>query len=357
MTELTPLHFENPRYSLIVGTGGIGSGTFFLLEGNETLARSESRTGRQLACRDYRRLHTALHYVAVLMGAASGLFEVYPLGIVGDDDRGWGLLAEMDSVGMMTGGVAVTGKAATPFSVRFRYPDSTGGDITASNGAGSLMTAAAVAAFFKGLGPGGSGIALALPEVPLEARIALLLEGRKRGWLNAASFTEAEAAGFAALGGPALADLLALTAAEAAAFVSADAAGESPEDIANRCMDALARQNGAAMLLVSAGARGIWAGMGGRVERIAPMYAGEPAGADDALAAGVLAGLACGLPFLKGDGAAPMDSAAELGALLASLSAMSPDTIHWGADARALKEHAARRSLMLSARFRALLPG
>lgn len=364
MTNDTPLACENPLYTHIVGTGGIGSGMFFLLEGNQTLTRNESRLGRQLPCRDYCKLHTMLHYVAVLMGAAEGAFEVYPVGMVGDDDRGWSLLAEMDSVGMITRGVTVTKDAATLFSVCYQYPDSTGGNITTSNGAGLLMKAAHVASFFKTFKARGRGMALAVPEVPLEARIALLIEGRSRGWLNAASFSATEAAGFAALGGLKLTDLLVVNLDEAAALAGMDVDEANPMDIVRFCMEACSRQNHAAMLVVTDGPRGGWAGCGERIAFLPPLPVRDPvnaAGAGDALLSGTLAGLACGLPFLKdaADGRfaeTPLDSAVELGILLASFSVTSADTIHWGADAMALKRHAASHGVKLSERFAALFP-
>ncbi len=44
------------RYRAMVGTGGIGSGRFFLLQGNQSLGREESRSGRFLDQRDYCKL-------------------------------------------------------------------------------------------------------------------------------------------------------------------------------------------------------------------------------------------------------------------------------------------------------------
>lgn len=363
MMNHTPLSCTNPLYDHIVGTGGIGSGLFFLLEGNQTLSRNESRLGRQLTCRDYCKQHTILHYVSVLMGAASGTFEVYPIGKVGDDDRGWGLMAEMDSVGMITSGVTATKDAATLFSVCFQYPDSTGGNITTSNGASCLLTAGDVAAYLKTFKPNGSGMVLAVPEVPLEARIALLMEGRKRGWFNAASISANEATGFVALGGLELSDLLAMNRDEAAAMVGANAETAETPTIVGLLSELLARHNPAAMLIVTDGPRGSFACSGGRRAFIPPLAADpiSTAGAGDALFAGTLCGLACGLPFIKDADDSrfsdtPLDSALELGTLLASLSVTSPDTIHWGADAQALREHASTHGVRFSKRFCSLFP-
>ena len=52
----------------LIGIGGIGSGTFFALNGNHTLGREESRGGRFLDRRDYCKLHIISHYVRPLLG-------------------------------------------------------------------------------------------------------------------------------------------------------------------------------------------------------------------------------------------------------------------------------------------------
>ena len=75
------------RYRALIGTGGIGSGNFFALDGNHTLGREESRSGHFLDRRDYCKLHIVSHYVCRLLG---GSFSVIPLGMVGADDVGNG---------------------------------------------------------------------------------------------------------------------------------------------------------------------------------------------------------------------------------------------------------------------------
>ena len=364
MKSLTPLVCENLLYTHVVGTGGIGSGMFFLLEGNRTMSRDESRPGRQLNSKDYCKQHVILHYLAVLLGAGAGAFEVYPVGKVGDDGQGWALLAEMDSVGMATKGVTATKDAATLFSVCFQYPDSTGGNITTSNGASSLLAAGEVAAFLKTFKARGRGMAVAVPEVPLEARLALLMEGRKRGWFNAAAFTSGEAAGFDALGGLSLADLICVKRDEAAALAGLDAEAAQAQDIARSCAGILLARNPSGMMIVTDGSQGTWACRAGHACFVPPPPADglvSAAGASNALLAGTLAGLACGLPFMKEGasgrfGQTPLDSAVELGVLLASFSSTSPDTIHWGADAVSLAEYAQARGVAFSGRFAALFP-
>ena len=58
------------RYRAMIGTGGIGSGMFFALDGDHTLGREESRSGRFLDRRDYCKLHIIAHYVKALLGPA-----------------------------------------------------------------------------------------------------------------------------------------------------------------------------------------------------------------------------------------------------------------------------------------------
>ena len=57
------------RYRALIGTGGIGSGMFFALDGNHTLGREESRSGHFLDRRDYCKLHIVSHYVRRLLGS------------------------------------------------------------------------------------------------------------------------------------------------------------------------------------------------------------------------------------------------------------------------------------------------
>ena len=80
------------RFKAMIGVGGIGSGSFFLLNGDHTLGREESRSGRFLDKRDYCKLHIISHYVKALLGKD---FAVIPVGRVGNDDIGTTLLAEV----------------------------------------------------------------------------------------------------------------------------------------------------------------------------------------------------------------------------------------------------------------------
>jgi len=52
MTALN-IDINKCRYKSMIGVGGIGSGMFFLLNGNHTIGREESRSGYFLDRRDY----------------------------------------------------------------------------------------------------------------------------------------------------------------------------------------------------------------------------------------------------------------------------------------------------------------
>ncbi len=92
-----PLHVDKSIFEAILGTGGIGTGTFFGIDGNQTLDREESRHGRHLDRRDYRNLHIVCHYVKTLLGSN---IAALPIGRVGDDEAGARLLREMSDAGM-----------------------------------------------------------------------------------------------------------------------------------------------------------------------------------------------------------------------------------------------------------------
>src|SRR6476469_7306595 len=108
MTALTSIAPEGLVYDHIVGTGGIGSGIFFLLHGNETFGRNESRMAQLLPYKDYCKQHIILHYISVLLGAQQeGAFQIYPIGKVGNDAPGKILLHQMKATGMDTSHVVV----------------------------------------------------------------------------------------------------------------------------------------------------------------------------------------------------------------------------------------------------------
>ena len=366
MSRLRPVDGRPCLFDRVVGTGGVGWGISFLLEENRALGREESRLAHLRDARDYCKLHIIAHYLAVLLGAPRAGITVHPVGRVGDDQPGRRLRDELRSAGACLEHLGVATGAQTLFSTCLQYPDGSGGNITSSNSASGLVDASDIDDAFASacLRVPGRTLALAVPEVPLAARLRLLELGRSTGAFTAASFTATEAAAFVAAGGPRLADLVAINAEEAAALVG----GTTPRAddqvgklrLLSRCAKALAGANPALRLVVSFGSGGCvgWEGGTARSRSAIETTVASTAGAGDALFAGVLAGLACGLPFLpEGDDSAALAGALDLGTLLASFSVTSPHSIHPDASAAALRRHAIAHRAALSPEMAAVLGG
>ncbi len=205
---------DNCRYRAVIGVGGIGSGTFFALNGDHTLGREKSRGGRFLDRRDYCKLHIISHYVHTLLGST---FSTIPIGKVGDDDVGTKLLAEMEEIGMSVQYVERCPGQQTLFSFCLIYPDGSGGNVTTDDSACSKVDASSVLkAEPEFIRLDGRGVALAAPEVPLDARRALLKLGTKYHFFRVASFTSGEMVTAMEMGILSDVDLLAINIDEAA---------------------------------------------------------------------------------------------------------------------------------------------
>ncbi|MFC1453240.1 carbohydrate kinase family protein [Verrucomicrobiota bacterium] len=338
MTDSDPLSVPATlRHHMLIGTGGIGTGRFFALDGNRTLGREESRGGRFLDRRDYCKLHIMTHYVATLMGPG---FRTLPVGRVGNDDAGRRLVEEMRSTGIDTGYVSVAPGESTLSSVCFLYPDGTGGNLTASDSASAHVDAAALSAAVAAVdsecaASAGRGAALAAPEVPLEARDALLRLGTRHGLLRAASYVSEEVAHLLDGDIAEHIDLLALNSEEAGRLAGMDPS-RGDEAVAAAAGRLLAERNAGLCLLVTGGRRGSWLFESGRLAHRAACRVElvNTAGAGDAHLAGMLSGLASGLTMLE---------ALDLGVLLAGLSVTSPHTICPEAGRCALRELAGRQ--------------
>lgn len=355
---MTGVHMTG-RYRYLVGVGGIGSGMFFSLRGDDTLGRNESRAGAILRRRDFCKLHIVAHYVAVLSGAGRGGLSVLPIGKVGDDAAGSAMIEHMRRAGMDMRFVETQAGASTLFSVCFVYPDGDGGNITTEDSASARVAPADVDAALARLpeADGGAGIALAVPEAPLAARQRLLETGRRRGWLCAAAVTTAEVPEALAAGMFAAADLLSVNREEAAALAGREPAGDV-EAIVRAAGERLAAANPGIRLCVTAGAGGAYGWAGGKVEHIpAPaVQAVNTAGAGDATLAGLIVATAAGLPFIRpqrrrreGLADAPLETATDFAALLAGLAVRSEDTISFDADAEAMAKLAAELGCEISA--------
>ena len=395
------------KYAYMVGIGGIGSGMFFRLRGNQTLGRNESRAATLLGRRDFCKLHIIAHYVARLLGAGRGRFDVFPVGKVGDDDAGRKLIELMRQAGMDTRWVRAEPRRATLLSVCFLYEDGDGGNITNDDSACARLAPADVDAALDALADrAGPAILLAAPEVDLACRLRLL-ERARPGDLRVAALTTAEVGPAIEQRLPGRVDLMSLNLEEAAAVAGgtgilpvrptgvspvADATPPPPGeggpkgrergsptsphpplrgDLSQRersetpqtagetsvprpAAATLVAQAGTVLsgfnpdirLCVTAGAAGLYAWHRGRADHVpaCPAEVVSTAGAGDAVLAALIAGEAFGLPFCVFDRPArqhlsdlPLQSSADLAALLAGLAVSCPDTINFDADAARLR--------------------
>lgn len=318
----------------MVGVGGIGTGLFLALEGEHTLGRNESRPARLLNVQDYCKLHIIGHYIAILLGAP---FQVIPVGKVGGDDAGRRLIDEMAAVGMDTRYIDILEGCPTLMSVCLQYADGSGGNLTTSESAASKLTPKDIdrcAELLAAEGP--RCIALAVPEVPLETRGYLLKQAEASRCFRVASFASAEMIAAREAGMFSRVDLLAINEDEAQMLVGEALDPANPRPFLNSCAKILLSHQPDIKIIVSAGKHGAFAFAGGSWDYRAPLNVpvASTAGAGDALLAGVLSGLAAGMPFsLPSPNHAafsdrPIESAFDLGVLLAAYSVTSRHTIH-----------------------------
>ncbi len=208
-------------------------------------------------------------------------FPVFPIGSVGGDDPGRRLAAEMRDVGLDLRFVQTMDDARTLFSFCFLYPDGTGGNMTtedsASRGSARRSIAAAEAVIAD---LGHEGIALAVPEVPLAARRALLESAGRHGLFRAASFTRAEMPEARRSGLLGKVDLLAVNLEEAAAAagLAESAAARAPADTAAAACSALSARAPVSPRLRHCGEqRGAGLGTAARWRTIRPSPCGQSA--------------------------------------------------------------------------------
>jgi ribokinase len=327
------------KYDAMIGTGGIGTGTFFALSGNHTLGREESRGGQFLDRRDYCKLHIISHYVRRLVG---GDFKTLPVGRVGDDAAGRRLVEEMRAEGLDVSHTAIMPGEQTLDCICLLYPDGSGGNLTVTDSASGRVTPADIqkaAPHFAQYA--GRGIALAVPEVPLAARLELLDLAHQHGFLRAASFSSEEMATVRETSLLSRVDLLAINLDEAASLAQTSAEGD-PATIVEKIASRLGPQFPQLKLSITAGATGSWTFDGRDLYFIATpkVEVQSAAGAGDAHFSGILAGLASGLALAD---------AQWIGILAGAMSVTSAHTIHPDIDRHALRDFAASHGLTLPA--------
>lgn len=334
------------KYSGIIGTGGIGSGLFFQLNGNQTLGREESRSGHFLDVRDYCKQHIILHYVKTLLGPS---FQVVPIGLVGDDDIGRNLLQEMQETGFIMDHVEKATHLSTLFSFCFYYPDGSGGNLTTDNSAsGKVGVDLIEKARSQAKRWGSGGIVLAVPEVPLNARNRLLEMGKENNSFCAASYTSEELSQVVESGTLSNIDLLALNIDEASAIVKDYDDKSDVLLIVDKSVKTLLKGNEKIKVSITAGKQGSWCwdGMTLTFFPAIKTEAKSTAGAGDAFFSGLLCGIALGLY---------LSEAQQLATLIAGLSVQSPHTIHKGIDRPALFEFMEKSCLSFSKNIHELL--
>ena len=306
-------------YRGIIGTGGIGSGKFFVLNGNETLGREESRSGHFLSVNDYCKQHIILHYIKVLMGAD---FQVIPVGKVGDDDIGKILYDEMKETGFMMDLVEKMSGVSTLFSFCFYYPDGSGGNLTTDNSASSRVDPVYIEkAAEKIVGLGSKGIIVAAPEVSLESRKKLLELGKQNGLFCSASFTTEEIRSAVESGLMSKVDYVAINIDEATALADNKIDKTDRRPVVLAAVHKLQKSNKSIMVSVTSGKLGSWCWDGNELNFFpAPeTRAISTAGAGDAFFAGIITGLTLGLHIFE---------AQQLASLIAGLSVTSANTIN-----------------------------
>lgn len=341
---LTP---EQMRWRCLIGTGGIGSGTFFALEGAHTLGREESRSGRFLERRDYCKLHIIAHTIQVLLGPT---FLCYPIGLVGEDEPGRQMLREMACVGMDLRYVNTIAEAPTLFSICLVYPDGAGGNLTTADSASSRVGPETIAASeIEFQRWSGKGIALAAPEAPLAARQKLLELASSNNFFRVLAVNSAEARLPIMDQLMEMTDLLALNLDEAAALTGADPASGAQKVIQKVISMAQANHPGLS-LSVTAGKEGSWTWDGSHLNfrSALPANIESTAGAGDAHLAGMISGLAAGLTLIE---------AHELAGLVSALSVTSPHTIHPALDRHSLAAFAKESCAFLTPPVARLLIG
>ena len=334
ISRMTPrnLKFDPARlrYNGIIGTGGIGSGKFFVLNGDHTLGREESRSGHFLDINDYCKQHIILHYVKVLLGQS---FEVIPVGKVGNDDTGQVLYNEMSETGFEMKLIQKEPNVSTLFSFCFYYPDGSGGNLTTDNSASSKVDAGYIERAIpeiEGLGP--KGIIMAAPEVPFDARERLIELGKHYGLFCTASFTTGEIAELLSSDLVDKIDLIAINSDEAAAVAGMQNDTNDTLAVVRMAVQKLMLHNRNIMVSVTAGKDGSWCWDGTTLNRFPAVAADvvSTAGAGDAFFSGIISGLALGLTLFE---------AQELASLVAGLSVCSKDTIHQGVDRLSLNQY------------------
>lgn len=340
------IDISKSKYKVMIGTGGIGSGKFFLLNGDHTLGREESRSGNFLDRNDYCKLHIISHYVKSLLGTD---FTVLPIGSIGNDDVGKRLLNEMNEIGLITSYVRKDTDKPTLFSFCFLYPDNSGGNMTTDNSASSVVDDFFVFnAKVEFINYSGKGIVLAAPEVPIKAREILLKYGTDYNFFRVASFTSEEMDSVMNSSILKNVDLLAINLDEAAHATNLDREKTDPLKLVNESIKSLRRINPKMNISITHGKSGSWILDGSDITHLPSLDLDviNTAGAGDAFFSGLISGIVAGLSLKESQ---------QLGTLVGGASVTSPHTINKKIDRKILNELAKNAPFNISNNIQTLL--
>lgn len=334
------------QFKAMIGTGGIGSGKFFLLNGDHTLGREESRSGYIQDQNDYCKLHIISHYVKSLLGND---FAVIPIGNIGNDDVGIKLLQEMNEIGLETSYVKTEDNKSTLFSFCFLYPDNSGGNMTTDNSASSAVDEFSfLIAKDEFTNYSGKGIVLAAPEVPLEARKILLKYGTDNNFYRVASFTSEEMDYVMNSSILKDVDFLAINLDEAAKGINLDPEKTDSLKIVNESVISLKRINPNLHISITHGKLGSWIYDGSDISHLPSLDIDvvNTAGAGDAFFSGLISGIVTGLSLKESQ---------QLATLVGGASVRSPHTINKDIDRKILNDLAKNAPFTISKNITNLL--
>jgi sugar/nucleoside kinase (ribokinase family) len=224
----------------------------------------------------------------------------------------------------------------TLFSVCFLYPDGDGGNLsTIGSASGDVRPEDVSRALPVFQRYRGRGVALALPEVPVATRAALLQQATEHGFLRVATLLPGEVDEVRATGMLSQVDLLSVNIDEAAALARTPVDPGAPaEAVVASAVAMLSAEHPRASLVVTAGAQGSWSWDGREIAHAPASEASvvSTAGAGDAhLSALVVATI----------GGLDLAAANAFAALVSGMTVTCPHTINPEVDAEAVLAAAA----------------
>lgn len=177
-------------YNKIVGTGGLGVGVIYQMDGNHPIGKSESRKAYLQPYQDFCKIHIILHYVSKLIQDLALPVKVLPISAVGVDANGRKVLKLLEKVGMELDFVKSLSDRSTLSCICQNYPDGSSSNITegasACDDLNEKMFPEIQTVFDS------QTIFVAAPEVPLEFRQSLLQKSKNAGAFTLASYTSGE---------------------------------------------------------------------------------------------------------------------------------------------------------------------